>query len=109
VPAADRASAAPVHHDSWVEWREVKANSGCFIAPKGLKNLAQGFNQVSTLGTIKQGRFALTRKMVELRVTVTSVNQRVSPAPTGPNVFVCLPRLKPGLSFLGPPGRQRAR
>ena len=46
---------------------------------------------------------------MELRVTLTSLNQRVSPAPTGPNVFLCLPRLKPGLSFLGPSGRQRAR
>jgi len=45
--------------------------------------------------------------MVELRVTLASLNQRVSLAPTGPNVFVCLPRLKPGLSFLGPSGRQR--
>jgi hypothetical protein len=33
---------------------------------------------------------------------------RLSDAPTGPNVFLSLPRLKPGLSFLGPSGRQRA-
>jgi hypothetical protein len=26
------------------EWRYVKASLGCFIAAKGLKNLAQGFN-----------------------------------------------------------------
>jgi len=28
----------------WAEWHEVKASLGCFIAPDGLKNLAQGFN-----------------------------------------------------------------
>jgi hypothetical protein len=26
-----------------LEWREVKADLGCFITPKGLKNLTQGF------------------------------------------------------------------
>ena len=50
------------------------------FAPKGLEDSA-GFNPV------QPKRVALTRKLVELRVTLTSVNQRVSPAPTGPNVF----------------------
>ena len=38
----------------------------CLIAPEGLKNLAQGFNPEKH--PIK--RFALTRNMVELRVTL---------------------------------------
>jgi hypothetical protein len=37
------------------EWRQVKADFGCLIAPKGLKNLAQGFNP----GYHQARRFAL--------------------------------------------------
>ena len=46
------------------EWREVEADLGCFVAPKGLKNLAQGFNP----GNYQVRRFALKGREITILV-----------------------------------------
>jgi hypothetical protein len=47
----------------------VKAILGCFIAPKGLKNLAQGFNP----GNHQAKRFALKGREIDSRL-ISAVN-----------------------------------
>jgi hypothetical protein len=71
--------------------------------PLGLEVKMYHLNRKLMARNQKQ-ELALTRNMVELRVTLTSTNQRVSQAPTGPTPFYVFTQAKAWAEFSWPFG-----